>query len=78
MTPPAVMMERPRLFALDAVTDGPSRTLEDAVLEVLARPDHGACVVCGGSTIPVAGGAECAECGAELLMGPEPALMWAA
>ena len=78
MTPPAVMMERPRLFAVDTVTEVPSRTREDVVLEGLARPDGAACLVCGGATHAVAHGAECGDCGAELLMGPEPAMLWAA
>jgi hypothetical protein len=78
MTPPAVMTERPRLFAVETVTEAPSRSLEDAVLDVLSRPDDAVCLICGGATHAVSGGAECEQCGAELLMGPEPVVLWAA
>lgn len=73
MSPPAMMMELPRLFPVedDPLTSG--RSLDDAVLELLAAAAHGSCLVCGGTTEAIVGGARCHECGSELLMGAEPA-----
>jgi hypothetical protein len=79
MTPPAaVVMEFPRLFALEdgAYAAGPS--LDDVVLQILADADHGSCLVCEGTTRPIVGGVRCQDCGAELVMGAEPAPLWAA
>ena len=78
MTPPAMMMERPRLFLLDDERTAPVRSLDDVVLELLAAADHGTCLVCDGRTHAIVGGAECEDCGSELLLGAEPAPLWAA
>lgn len=74
MTPPAMMMmERPRLFPLDGGQSAPRRSLDDVVLELLADADHGTCLVCDGRTHAIVGGAQCEDCGSELLMGAEAA-----
>ena len=73
MTPPAMMMERPRLFPLDGEQSLLRRSLDDVVLELLADADHGTCLVCDGRTHAIAGGARCEDCGAELVMGADAA-----
>ena len=73
MTPPAMMMERPRLFPLDGERSVLGRSLDDMVLELLADADHGTCLVCDGRTHAIVGGAQCEDCGSELLMGAEAA-----
>ena len=73
MTPPAMMMERPRLFPLDGEQSVLRRSLDDVVLELLADADHGTCLVCDGRTHSIVGGAQCEDCGSELLMGAEAA-----
>ena len=73
MTPPAMMMELPRLFPLDDETAALGRSLDDVVLEILAATDRGTCLVCDGRTHAIVGGAQCEECGSELLMGAEAA-----
>ena len=78
MSPPALMMELPRLFPLDEASSVQGQSLEDAVLEILADTDHGTCLVCEGRTHPIHSGARCEDCGSELLMGAEPAPLWAA
>ena len=78
MTPPAMMMELPRLFPVEDEVSAQSRSLDDVVLEILASTDHGVCLVCDGRTHTIIGGARCDECGSELLMGAEPAPRWAA
>ena len=77
MTPPA-MMERPRLFPLDDERTALVRSLDDVVLELLAAADHGTCLVCDGTTHAIVGGAQCGDCGSELLLGAESAPLWAA
>jgi len=73
MTPQAMMMDRPRLFPLDGEQSVPRRSLDDAVLELLADADHGTCLVCDGRTHAIVGGAQCEDCGSELVMGAEVA-----
>ena len=73
MTPPAMMMERPRLFPLDGEQSVLRRSLDDVVLELLADADHGTCPVCDGRTHAIAGGARCEDCGSELVMGADVA-----
>ena len=77
MTPPAVMIELPRLFPVD--DQHPSlHSLEDAVLAMLADPTSALCLVCDGALEHVPGGVRCVDCGSELLLGPEPAPAWVA
>jgi hypothetical protein len=78
MSPPAMMIELPRLFPLDDEEPVAGRSLEDVVMELLADADHGRCVVCEGPTHAVIGGARCEDCGTEVLLGEEPAPLWAA
>ena len=73
MTPPAMMMERPRLFPLDGEQSVLRRSLDDVVLELLADADHGTCLVCDRRTHAIAGGARCEDCGSELVMGADVA-----
>ena len=76
MTPPAVMIELPRLFTLD--DRPPGQPLEDAVLGMLADPASVRCLVCEGALESVPGGVRCVDCGSELLLGAEPAPAWVA
>ena len=78
MTPPAVMTELPRLFALEDEAYATGSSLDDAVLQLLADADHGSCLVCDGRTHQIVGGARCQDCGTELLSGADPAPLWAA
>ena len=71
MTPPAMMMERPRLFPLDGEQSVLRRSLDDVVLELLADADHGTCLVCDGRTHAIVAGARCEDCGSELVMGAD-------
>ena len=73
MTPPAVMTELSRLFALEDDVYATGSSLDDAVLQLLADADHGSCLVCDGRTHQIVGGARCQDCGAELLLGAEQA-----
>ena len=77
MTPPAVMIELPRLFPLDDQHPA-GRLLEDAVLEILAGPTSASCLVCDGALQYIPGGVRCVDCGSELLLGAEPAPAWVA
>lgn len=78
MTPAAPMIERPQLFV---VVDEPSvagPSLDDMVLALLADADHGVCLVCNGPTHAIVGGAQCDDCGAEVVMGAASSELWAA
>ncbi len=76
MTPPAVMTEPARLFA---VPDSPrGRSLEDAVLATLAEPSRSPCLVCDGPLTTIAAGVRCADCGSELAWGVDRPVAWAA
>jgi hypothetical protein len=78
MTSTALIMERPRLFVVEDQAYAMGQSLDDVVLELLANADHGSCLVCDGTTHAIVGGARCEDCGTEIVMGAEPAPLWAA
>ncbi len=62
---------RPRLFLVEPDPRGPEQTLDEAIVTLLADPDHGTCLVCAGLTHAIPGGVACGDCGSELLVGDE-------